>query len=198
MPMTHGPLTVSAAAAGWPVTLPEAKDHLRVDATADDALIRRLIGAATTFVETRLGRQLVNATLKLELDEFPANELWLPRPPLSSVSSIKYYDTGNTQQTLASSEYEVDASSEPGRVRPTAASSGWPSTYDRLNAVEILFVAGYGATTETVPEDIRQAILFVVGHWYENREATIVGKTTPEIELALRSITWANKAFIAA
>lgn len=162
-------------AAAYPVTLTEARAHLRIDDTAEDTLITTLITMATDYAELRMGRAIINQTWGQYLDEFPSEDyIEVKFPPLSSVTHVKYYDTSNVLQTLSSSDYEVDTISEPGIIRlvPTAS---WPGTYDKLNAVIITFIAGYGAASTNVPELIRGAIKLLISHFFENREAINVG-----------------------
>jgi len=131
-----------------PIHLAEAKLWLKQEETADDALIEQAIADARREVEDRLSQQLVAATWKLLLDEFPSglgdgdDAIRPPLPPLISVSSIKYIDTAGVQQTLAAADYLVDAASRPGRICPAYGES-WPSTRAQPNAVEVTFVAGY-------------------------------------------------------
>ncbi len=54
--------------------------------------------------------------------------------------------------------------------------ASWPgTTLRKINGVAVRFVAGYGAAGSSVPQMLRQVILFLVGHFYENREATSQG-----------------------
>src|SRR5262245_51885551 len=116
-----------------PITLTEAKAHLRVDHTADDTLIAMYIAAARTDCEEWTARAFVAQTWELVLDEFPDDEILLPRPPLQSVESIKYDDADGLEQTLATTEYAVDDASQPGWVVPVT--TGWPSsTFEGINA----------------------------------------------------------------
>lgn len=159
-----------------PVSLTEAKDHLRVEFADDDTLISSLIGTARMYCERWHHRAYITQSFKLTLDCFPSKRsIVLLRPPIQSVSSITYYDQNGVQQTLDSSKYSVDTVSEPGRVCLAPGESDWPSTQaDRKgDTVEITFVAGYG-DPEDVPQDIRTAVLMMLGHLYENREASSV------------------------
>ena len=153
-----------------PVTAAEAKAHCRIDISTDDDLIQSLIVAARVWCEKRLGQSFITQTWRLTFDRFPCEGFEIPNPPAISVSSITYYDTTNTLQTLSSSVYQVDSYSRPGRVG-LAFAQVWPITYCRFNAVSVTYTAGYGATAAFVPQPIKQAILLLVGHWYENREA---------------------------
>jgi len=173
-------LVQTIAPASEPITLTEAKAHLRVetDFTEDDAIIGTFISAARESCEARTGRQLVTATYALRLGGFPCGDsIELPKPPLVSVTSITYVDTDGTTQTLSTDVYEVDPYTTPGRVVLKYAQV-WPVTRSQRNAVTIAFVAGYEPTEEdvsTVPTLLRQGMLMRIAHWYENREETITG-----------------------
>ena len=168
---------IVTAAAAVPVTLTEAKAHLRVDYTTDDTLITTLINVATEYAEKRLGRALISQTWALYMDEFPAEDtIEIPFSPLQSITHIKYYDTSNVLQTWSSSNYDVDIISEPARVKQSSTGDGYPSTYDRPNAVIITFLTGYGTASTNVPETIRAAIKLLISHFYENREMVVTGQ----------------------
>ncbi len=183
-------LTIVTPPAEEPVTLTEAKNHLRVDLTDDDSLISALIVAAREHAEAITRRAFITQTLKLSLDAFPANNgpIYVPMPPLQSVNSLKYFNTGGVEQTLTEgTDYLVDNESEPGRITP-APDTGWPATQNRPNAVSVEFVAGFGDASK-VPQGIKQAILLMVGHWYENREAvTMQGNNAGELPMAVDSL----------
>jgi len=161
----------TAAPAIEPVTLAEAKAHCRIDVTADDDYVSALITAARQWCEKRLGQSFITQTWRLSLDRFPPHCFELPYSPLLAVSSVTYYDEGNALQTLSTSLYEVDANSRPGRLAPVWGES-WPSTYERMNAVAVTYTAGYGSAASDVPAGVKHAIKLLVGHWYENREAS--------------------------
>lgn len=153
-----------------PVTVADAKSHCRIDLAEDDALLSSMITTARVYVERKTNRQLLEATYQLYTDAFPA-AFELPRSPASSVTSITYVDTGGSTQTLAATEYTLDAYREPAVIMPAYLKS-WPSTQDVPNAVCVTFKAGYGSTATTVPVALRQAVLMHVAHQYENRSAT--------------------------
>lgn len=177
--------------AEMPVTLDEAKRHLRVLNNAEDTLITALIAAATQHLEGRggiLGRALVTQTWDMRIDAFPRSHkgrIELPMPPLQSVTWIKYVDAAGAEVTLPAERYVVDAQHMIGRVRP-AYGTQWPSALDDEGAVRIRFVAGYGAAG-AVPDPIKQAILLLVGHWWINREA--VGEARGAHALAVEALT---------
>jgi uncharacterized phiE125 gp8 family phage protein len=175
------PTRLITAPAELPVTLTEAKEHLRVTVTDEDALILSLMYAATEWAEAFTNRKFITQTWELVLDEFP-KEFDVPNAPLASVTHIKYLDTDDAEQTLASAQYQVDAVSDPGRIVLDPDSS-WPDISDKINAVTVRFVCGYGLAA-AVPFAIKAAILLIVGHLFENRELVVIG-TLPPQELPL-------------
>jgi uncharacterized phiE125 gp8 family phage protein len=187
-----------------PVTLAEAKAHLRLDTDADDAYISALITAARERVELFLRRALITQTFEYTIDRFPVNAyliyttsfIDLPRPPLRSVEWIKYVDAAGNLQTLPPGTYVVDTSSnEMGRVA-LAWNQFWPITRWSINAVTIRFVAGYGDTAEDVPQAIRHGILIEISNLYENREDVVVGQTVNMVPLSER-LLWPYRALTA-
>ncbi len=163
-------LVLKTAPSVEPVTAAEAKAHARVDITDDDTLITALIVAARRWCEQFTRRAFITQTWELYLDGFPT-EFRLPYPPLQSITKIDYTDLDGATQTLATTEYTVDAKSEPGRV-VEAWQKTWPATRDVPNAVIAEFKAGYGDAAASVPEQAKLAIKMLVAHLYENREST--------------------------
>lgn len=170
-------LQLITAPAAEPVTLAEAKLHLRVDTADEDALIGSLIAAARQRAEHELRRSLVTQTWERVLDAFPGAEIELGMGPVQSVTSILYADAAGITQTLASSAYVLDNVREPGWVLP-AAGLAWPETAATVNAVRVRYVAGYG-NAATVPSGIKQWMLLQIGAMYENRESVAMGSVTP-------------------
>jgi uncharacterized phiE125 gp8 family phage protein len=185
---------VITAPAVEPISLEQAKAHLRVDTADQDDLIEALITAAREKVEEETGRALITQTLEFALDYFveppdlrfvtlpyitPAKAILIPRPPLIALKRIAYYDGGGNEVLLhdevgsptVTSDLVVDTYSVPGRLVP-AAGGNWPSVQDRANAVTIRYTAGYGDDGEAVPMPMRQAMLLLIGHYHENPSAT--------------------------
>ena len=183
-------LVLATAPSEEPVTLQEAKSHLRVDAADDDALITSLITAARETVEHITRRALVTQTWDYFLDAFPSgDELALPLPPLRAVTSITYKDKDGNVSTFDASNYVVDTASEPGRV-VLKSSATWPSaTLWPASAVTVQFDAGYGGAAD-VPQAIKQGLLLLVGHLYENREAIVPGTVLREIPMGVDALLW--------
>ncbi len=155
------PTVRTAGPAAEPITLAEAKAHARVDSSTDDALITALIVAARQVCEQELQRTIISSTYKTTLDGFPSGGIDLPFPTVSSITSVKYYDTSNVQQTLSSGLYLLDDSA-------VFSTDAWPDTYARPNAVEVIYVAGY-ADAAAVPQAIKQWLLMRVATMYDNR-----------------------------
>lgn len=157
-----------------PVSLAEVKTWCRVDASnhTDDALLLSLITAARQSIDGPdgwLGRALMKQTWDLKLDGFPSGDvLYVPLPPLISVTSITYTDTAGSAQTLATTVYAVDTASEPARIALKYGQS-WPSTYSQIDVVTIRLVCGY-TSANAVPQTIKTAIKALVAHLYEHRE----------------------------
>lgn len=188
-------LSVVTAAAADPVSVAEAKVHLRVDGADEDAHITSLVTAATKYCEAVMDRAFVTQTLRLSLPCWPASgEIFVPRAPLVSVSSITYVDSGGTSRTWGASNYQVDTYHLPGRIVPAYGVSFPTLRTETVNPVTIQYVAGYGAAA-AVPQPIKQAILLLTGHWYENREGVLVGTISKEIELAVNALMWAYRSF---
>lgn len=183
-------LKLITAPAAEPVTLTEARLHLRQDATtADDDLITALIVAARQRVELEINRSLISTTWEWWVDAFPEyyrpyvyrpgkarhrEEIYLPNPPLASVTSLTYVDLNGDTQTLSTSDYQVCgiATQGAGYVVPAYGKS-WPIAQCQPESVKIRYVAGYGATAASVRESTKAAIKLLIGHFYENREATV-------------------------
>lgn len=174
--------------ASEPVTLSEAKAQCRVDISTDDTLITSYISAARRLCERINWRAFMTQTLEVWFDAWPSTDsIRLPRPPLQSVTYIKYYDEDSVVATLSSSTYFVDTISERGRIVLNTDQS-WPSvTLRPANGVVVRYVAGWASAAD-VPETIKQAILLVVGHWYENREGVLIGSVSKSLEFSLESL----------
>lgn len=152
-------LNVITPPATEPVTVSNAKMQLRIGHTVDDTLIESRIMPARFWAEHETGRQLITATWELRLDAWPAGRVIdLPKPPLQSVTSVKYLDADGAEQTFASTNYVVDVASLKGRIVLKTGLS-WPTLADQPGAVRIRFVAGYGDLATNVPPLVRSAIL---------------------------------------
>jgi uncharacterized phiE125 gp8 family phage protein len=166
-----------------PISLEEAKAHLRVDHSDDDTLIGIYIQAARQTIDGRdgwLGRALVTQTWELQLDAFTGDAVQLPLAPLQSVTSVKYDDADGVEQTLDAAGYDLDTTSVPGWL--VVGEDGWPTTLSAINAVRIRYIAGYGDAAD-VPAPIRAAILLMVGDLYAHRETAVVGANPSAVQM---------------
>ena len=178
-----------------PLALADAKAQCRVDIDTDDELLMSLIKAARVYCEKISWRTYMPQTWEAWLTAWPSgNCIALPMPPLASVTWIKYYDTADVETTLPTSVYTVDTIAEPGAVRLKYGQT-WPTStlLREYNAIGIRFVCGY-AIDEDVPENLKQAMKLLIGHWYENREAVLVGTISKKIEFAVQSLLGLNRA----
>jgi len=168
-------LKVITAPTAEPITLANAKLHVRVDIDDDDDLIERLITTARQHAETITRRAIASATYELVLDDFPDlsdEEIKLPRPPLESVTSIKYTDSDGDETEWDSSKYIV-YDSEPAVIVPAYGESYPFFTPYPKGAVKVRYVAGYKADPDDpeleLPEPIKEAMLLMITDLYENR-----------------------------
>lgn len=151
-----------------PVTLAEAKSHERVDTDADDTLIESFITISRELAEEHTGRAFITQEWELIMDYAPT---WfdIPRPPLQSVEEILLFQEDGSSEVVPTSVYGVDTVSTPGRVYLNLGSV-W-EYYRPVAGFSVSFVAGYGDNASDVPYAIREAILQILGHLYENRES---------------------------
>lgn len=150
-----------------PVRLEEVKTHLRLipnDDTEDEDILRPLITTAREYCENVTGRALAVQTLAA----YPAanqRAVTLPRPPLLEVVGVTAHLADGTETELDATAYAVD------RLAGVVWLQTLPDGLRAIHPVQITYRAGY----EKLPATLRQAILLLVGHWYENREAVEVG-----------------------
>lgn len=151
------------------LTLGQVKAHLRIDIEDDDEQLARMVEAAITHAERYTGRAIGSQVLTLLLDEW-SDCIELPYPPVATVDEVRYLDSAGASQTVDAADYRADVNSVPARLTP-AYSLSWPAARAVTNAIEVDYTTGYTA----VPEEIIQAMLLMIGHWYENREDVVIG-----------------------
>lgn len=195
-------LRIITPATAEPVTLADAKAHMRVIDDDEDVLIESLITAARQYVEAYTSRALATQTYELVLDGFPLAQppAWslpadvayygtdgpiiLPITPVQSVVHIKYDDTAGVEQTMTAADYQaVLDGAQP--VIWSAPDKHWPQTQaGKLGSVRVRFVAGY----TTVPHGLRAAIKMLAAHWYMHREPTAAPNSTAPVPLSIESL----------
>lgn len=173
-----------------PVTLAEAKAHLRLEHSLDDDYVASLIRGARQYVEEVTWRALVTQTWELVLDGFPGwrtREILLPKGEVQSVTSVLYDDVNGVEQTFAPTEYVLGAS--PARLVLTPEGS-WPNGWygrEDVGSVRVRFVAGYGSAN-AVPRPLKQACLMLVSQMYEHRTPEVVGTIVSEVRLSFDAL----------
>lgn len=180
VPEPTGPLAVKVVEAPTeePITLAEAKAHLRVDGTDEDDLITALIVAAREWCEKWTRRAFMQQRVRATYRNW--HDLWLPRPPFAEIQSVTYLDANEDEQTLAASVYRVLDNSDDAPARIVLAlGQVWPDIACADDAVRITYWAGYQGSgspsfaAAAVPDGIRLAIKQVIGDLFEHREARI-------------------------
>jgi Phage gp6-like head-tail connector protein len=189
-----------------PITLAQAKLHLRVDVADDDALITALITAAREKCEAEVHRSFVTRSYELHLNGFPFSNaptisqlltseripclsygrIKVPKPPLILITSITYLDNDGVPQTIDPALYLVQLGGKlQGMITP-AYGLTWPVARYQLGCVVVAYTAGYGAAS-SVPLSICQAMLLCIGHWYRNREA-VSAVSMSEVPLGAKAL----------
>ena len=200
---------IKTPASAFPITLDQAKKHCKVFNTDEDTIIQIYLGTACSIVERDLGRCLMPASIQMFFDDFidiperslynyilgtiPPNRrawnddrMYLPLPPVQSITSIKYTDVSGTIQTLSAGNYVLDNVKEPCFVYPSFGNN-WPASRGDHNNVIVEYVAGY-ADASKVPQNYKSAILLLVGHLYENRQEVIAGQTVNRLPMGYKDL----------
>jgi uncharacterized phiE125 gp8 family phage protein len=174
-----------------PITLADAKDFLRVDHSDEDDIITSAIGAAVDYCEAELGLALMDQTVTVKLDGFPAEDyIRLPMSNLLSVVSVSYTDQSGDSQTYT--DYTADTFNTPGRIVNNLLV--WPQTKDVANSVTIVYRAGFKeyntGMVDPVPRGVRQAMMMLITHYYDNRNTVFVGAglVSDEVAMAVTSL----------
>jgi len=162
-----------------------------VGEVAEDDLLTALITVAREYCENITSRALATQTIVQYMDSFPCeNDYELARPPAQSVTSVIYTDSDGDETTLtANTDYIVDDTSNIGKI-VLPYSKTWPTfTPYPVNPIKTTYIAGY-YSSDMIPKSIKQAMLLIIGHYYENREAVMTGaiNMTKKVEYAVDSL----------
>ena len=150
-----------------PVTLADAKAHLRLDTTDEDDLVEALILAARVTVErtTRLG--LVEQTWRVRLADWPADRrVALPVAPVGEVASVRVRSAAGIETIVAPASYALDGAFDAPILRIGRAVAGPDGP---PGGIEIDLVVGYGPDGAAVPAPLRLAVRRLVAQWFEHR-----------------------------
>lgn len=170
------------AATFEPVSLAEAKKQVELPLAygAHDNHLSALIQAARETVEHDTGMVLCSSTWQWKLDHFPDDdELEFVQRPISAISSITYVDSAGTTQTWSSDYYLLDQYAEVPSVQLKYLAQ-WPTVRGGPQDVTINYTAGY-ASQDAIPRLLRQAVLLLVAHWFEQRTPVITGSISSDI-----------------
>ena len=168
-------LQLLEAPAAAPVLLAEVKAQLRIEHPDDDLMIDRLIKTAASYTDAKgaLGHAMITQKWGEWVNSVPPQYVRLAMGPLIEVTAVQYYDIDGALQTDTLSNYEITGTDFTTRIGPKSGFN-WPVTQDRADAIRIEYTAGYGATSASVPETLRHAMMLLIGHWYDNRENTMM------------------------
>ena len=173
-----------------PVSLADAKTHCRIDTDTDNAYVTALIRAAREYCEAYCNETFVHTQYVMRLDSFPG-EIELPRPPAATAGTVTavtvtYTSENQSTATLSASEYRVDRESVPGVIR-TPYNGSWPSHLLDYGSVTVTWWGGRGPSGASCPQRIKNAILWLVGYWYERRMAAD-GVSMNEIPFGVKAL----------
>lgn len=170
-----------------PVSLAEAKTHLRLETAADDAFVSSLILTSRLHIEAALGLALTSQAWTLRLDRWPARgEVVMPMRPVQAVTEVRVRDADGAATVLEPAAYLLDGAGPAPRL--VAAHGSWPPPGRAVGGIEIDFTAGYGTAPASVPAPIRQALLMLIAHWYEHRDPIEIGAAETAIPAAVSEL----------
>lgn len=161
------------------VSLDEVREHVVVEAGADDGLLLDYLRSACRVAEEMTGLAPSAARYEASFDAFPrGREILLPRPPFTSLAGFFYVpaegDDAGTEVEVPVASFYVDDTAEPARL-VLHDGQAWPDARLRSSGVRVRFDAGYVSAAD-MPGALRQGILMLVAHWYQTREAVLVGE----------------------
>jgi uncharacterized phiE125 gp8 family phage protein len=200
-------LNLVTAPTSDPISLAEAKAHCRVTTLDEDGLIAGYILAAREMAETYTRRAFTTQTWDFTIDcDWPQavdrevyrtqDRIVLPKPPVQSVTSVSYTDLDGNEQTLATNQYRVlrlNQERSEAFIDP-AYGVVWPSVRRQAETIRVRFVCGYSAENP-LPESIRHAMLLIIAHFYEHREAVNVGNIVNELPMGVEALLFPYRVF---
>jgi uncharacterized phiE125 gp8 family phage protein len=156
-----------------PLSVAETKIYLRQDHAEDDALIATLIAAARSHVESVTRKAMITQQWKWIGDVWPVEGINLPIAPFQALEGISLFEADGAELNWPLAEVEQNRQSGKCSIYLAPTSSVMPRLRD-FDAVEISYRTGFGDAATDVPEDLRLAMLRLIGHWYEHREAVLM------------------------
>lgn len=174
----------------YPVSLDTLRAQVRVDGQYDDVLLDVYLQAAVAHVEYRTGRAVAATTWQQSFDGFCTDTIKVPFGPVVAASvSVAYLDINGDAQTIGAEGLLVDASSVEASV--SAFSGSWPATDQTAANVTLSWVS----QPETCPPELIVAVLMLAAHWYNQREAVVIGTITAEVPMAATALIQSQRRF---
>lgn len=191
--------------AAEPLSIDEVKLHLRIDTDDENDWIEPQITAARQAAENFCNRYIAEQGVEMRADGWPCywwnaanrymhDTIMLPGSDPARDVVIKYIDVDGVEQTLDDAVYSVNQFRAPSTVG-IAYNQFWPAARNEPGAIRVTYTAGYTLPGDSpqaypLPAAIRSAMLLMIGNWYENREAVVVGATVVELPLGVQSLLW--------
>jgi uncharacterized phiE125 gp8 family phage protein len=180
-------LVMTVPPAVEPVTVADAKSHMRIDGSDEDVLIASLLLTSRLHIEVALSLALITQSWTLTLDRWPSGrEVELPLAPLRSIDEVRVKNAEGISNVATPEGYLVDLASRPARL--VWNNSVPPAPKVRANGIEIDMTVGFGATGDSVPAPLKHAILMLTAHWYEHRDPGEIGSEGARIPDAISSV----------
>jgi uncharacterized phiE125 gp8 family phage protein len=175
-----------------PVTLNELKEHMRLDGSGDDIYLLDLLAEARQMIEDHIGMAMLTQSWTLTLDSWPhGQERWwdgvrqghinsiyaaphlvdveLPKYPLQSITSVTVYDEDGTSSAVTVADvFDIDTQQMPGRIT-LQRGAVWPIAMRANNAIEIIYISGYGSSASDVPAPLKRAVKQLAAYLYAHR-----------------------------
>lgn len=171
------------------LSLTEVKAHCRIDGSDHDDVLATLILAVTSYLDGydgSLGRALITQEWSLQFQGV-YSRVQLGLGPFQQITSITYIDKEGVAQTVDSSIYRVDDADLTPYLE-LCSGTMWPSTHEDDDTFTVTWQCGYGLTSDDVPAAIKQAALLLIGHWFEHREAVIIGQNTNALPMGVDAL----------
>lgn len=169
-----------------PITLAEAKAWCRIDDATQDGIVQMLIAFARDWAEDFTGKAFADQTWETVLDYFPADGIQLDGT-VKSIESVFYIDENMDEQTIAASGYTLDNYSNPNWLL-LASGESRPSVGSVANAVRVRYVVG-----GTVAPAVKAAMMLLISHLNENREAVVTGVNAAQLPLGVIDLLFPHR-----
>lgn len=191
----YRPVQISVPAI-TPVSLTQVKAQLDIGYTEKDTQIGVLLGGAVSYLDGWTGvlggRCLVDQTWRQDFDCFNRC-LRIHMAPVIETVSVKYLDEAGAEQTVGAANYQTLEDGIGPYIRFNDAFA-FPVVKNEGPAVSVTNRLGYASTgtdpdfVSTVPDALKQAILLLVRHWFDNPGAVVVGLPVQKMPIAFEML----------